>query len=419
MIWLIGNKGMLGTEVKRQLNSCNLDYSATDMDVDITSLEALNNHAKDIFSGKSNNWIINCSAYTAVDKAEEEPEIAEKINVIGVKNITECALKFNTKLVHISTDYVFGGTCSTPLTEDMPVSPVSVYGKTKLDGENAIKAVTNKFFIIRTAWLYGLNGSNFIYTMLKLMNDRDTISVVQDQHGSPTNAADLAGLIMEIIRQDSAHYGIYHYSNEGNITWYEFAAEIYRLGRENSLINSECTVKSCNSEQFSTKAKRPEYSLLSKEKAMNTFRITVPEWKESLMRFLKNLNELENRVSNWIDHSNYDFETAIAMHDSGRYLYVLITSQQCLEKMLKAVYEYKGLTVPRIHDLLRLAKGLGLILNNLNEQLLKDLSYYYIASRYSERIQTLSKDIDKNKSVYIMNLTKEMILWLKSMIPFV
>jgi len=383
MIWLIGSKGMLGTEVERQLNNCNLDYSATDMDVDITSLEALNNHAKEIFSGKTNNWIINCSAYTAVDKAEEEPEIAEKINVSGVKNIAECAFKFNTKLVHISTDYVFDGSCSTPLTEEMAVGPKSIYGKTKLNGENAIKAVTDKFFIIRTAWLYGLNGSNFIYTMLKLMNDRDTISVVNDQHGSPTNAADLAGLIMEIIRQDSAHYGIYHYSNEGNITWYEFAAEIYRLGREKGLITSECTVESCSSDQFPTKAKRPEYSLLSKEKVKETLSINVPDWQDSLASYFNTLCPIAIRARQWKELAFEDYDSAEYMFKGNRYSYVFFMCQQAVEKATKAVIEFYSLP-QKSHNLMKLVLSAKIPLTEKEEILLLKLFRNYTRMRYPD-----------------------------------
>ena len=181
---------------------------------------------------------------------------------------------------------MFDGKSSAPLSEDMAVGPVSVYGKTKLAGEHALISATDNYFIIRTAWLYGLYGNNFVYTMLKLMDARDTISVVNDQHGSPTNAEDLADLIVEIIKQNSRDYGIYHYSNEGNISWYDFASEIYRLGRDAGLLSSACEVNPCSSDQFPTKAERPEYSLLSKEKVKSVFGISVPDWKESLNGFI-------------------------------------------------------------------------------------------------------------------------------------
>ena len=292
MIWLIGNKGMLGREVERQLQAAGLQYRATDMDIDITLLEALSAHAESIFKDETSRWIINCSAYTAVDKAEDEPELAAKINAEGVKNIAECAVKFDTAIIHLSTDYVFDGKNPEPLTEDLPTSPVSVYGRTKLDGELALKSLTDRYFIIRTAWLYGLSGPNFVYTMLKLMEGRDSITVVNDQHGSPTNAVDLAELIVTILKTGSTDFGIYHYSNEGNITWFDFASEIYRLGREYGLVTSECEVSPCSSDQYPTKATRPEYSLLSKKKVKSVFGIDVPDWKESLAGFINEIEEI-------------------------------------------------------------------------------------------------------------------------------
>ena len=419
MIWLIGNKGMLGSAIENMLKASGYDYSATDMNVDIRSGDVLNNYASNIFNINNQHWIINCSAYTAVDKAEDEPELADKINNIGVKNIAACAEKFDAKLIHISTDYVFDGTNPEPITENISPHPVSVYGRTKLDGENAIKAVTNSFFIIRTAWLYGLFGKNFVYTMLNLMNKLDTISVVNDQFGSPTNARNLALLILSIINDNSNNYGIYHYSDEGRINWYEFAMEIYNLGEQKGLIKSPCNITSCDSSHYPTKAARPRYSLLSKEKVRNIFNTTVPNWKDSLSTFFLEFNQINNRTKNWIEHSDYDFETAEAMNNSGRYLYVLITAQQSIEKQLKAVYEYKCKKIPKVHDLLRLANGLELSLTENQNKLFIELSYYYVASRYQERVKKLSARINRTISSSIINETKEILTWLKSMIPFV
>ena len=293
MVWLIGSKGMLGSEVERQLFDYKIEYSATDIDIDITSETALKEHADKIFKSEGSNWIINCSAYTAVDKAEDEPDKAELLNITGVRNIAKCAAAYNAKVIHISTDYVFDGKSPYPLTEDLQTEPIGVYGRTKLAGENELRATTDTYFIIRTAWLYGLNGSNFVYTMIKLMNSKDSISVVNDQHGSPTNAEDLARFIFEIIRRDSDDYGIYHYSNDGNITWFDFAKEIYSLGKAEGIIETDCEINSCNSAQFPTKAKRPEYSLLSKEKVKQVFDIKVPEWKESLADFIEKIEEVK------------------------------------------------------------------------------------------------------------------------------
>lgn len=294
MIWVIGSKGMLGSEVVVQLDAVSLEYSATDMDVDITSSQSLDEYAKSLFQNEdSNRWIINCSAYTAVDRAEDEPELAARINTEGVKNIAECAAAFNARLIHISTDYVFKGNSKVPLTEDSLTGPTSVYGKTKLAGEHAMAKICSDHFIIRTAWLYGFRGSNFVYAMLKLFNNRDHLTVVNDQHGSPTNASDLSKFIIEIIRQRSINYGVYHYSNEGNITWFDFAEEIYRLGRDSGLVTSNCDIRPCTSAQFPTKANRPEYSLLSKEKVKKIFNIDVPDWKNSLSNFINKIEEIK------------------------------------------------------------------------------------------------------------------------------
>ena len=419
MIWLIGNKGMLGSSVEKKLKTSEFNFSTTDLNVDITNIDALVNYAAKIFTTKDQNWIINCSAYTAVDRAEDEPELAEKINSLGVENIANCAKKNNAKLIHISTDYVFAGTNPEAITEDMSPNPVSVYGNTKLKGENAIQKSINSYFIIRTAWLYGLYGFNFVYTMLKLMNSRNSISVVNDQFGSPTNAKDLADLIVTIVSKESTDYGTYHYSNEGKINWYDFAEKIYEIGKQKKLINSDCNIKACSSSEFPTKATRPNYSLLSKEKVKTTFQIPVPQWEESLSSFFIEFNQTNNRVINWIEHSLYDFDTAVAMNSSGRYLYVLLTSQQSIEKQLKAIYEFKGEKIPRLHDLLRLASGLELHLSDSQAKLFTELSYYYVASRYHERVQKLSVKIDKNLSNIIIEQTKEILSWLKSMIPFV
>ena len=292
MIWLIGSRGMLGSEVERQIKEAGIEFSATDIDVDITSPEALDRHASEIFEDESPRWIINCSAYTAVDKAEDDLESASRLNVEGVKNIAECAAAYDAVVVHMSTDYVFNGSCTAPLTEDMPPDPLGVYGRTKLDGEAALQAATERFFIIRTAWLYGADGANFVYTMIKLMQNRDAVSVVNDQRGSPTNAVDLAGLIVHIVKTGSQDYGIYHFSDEGNISWYDFAMEIYRQGRKKGLITSECRLTACTSEEFPTRAKRPSYSLLSKEKVRSVFGLDIPDWKKSLTEFLNKIEEV-------------------------------------------------------------------------------------------------------------------------------
>ena len=243
MIWLIGCKGMLGTEIARQFKENNIEYAGTDIDVDITNPEAL-----DKFASSLNNlqYIINCSAYTAVDKAESDIELATKLNVNGPENIAAVAKKYGAKMIHISTDYVFDGTGNTPRTEDMPIAPIGVYGVTKADGEKAVAATTKEYYILRTAWLYGWAGKNFVYTMIRAMNTHDAVKVVNDQKGTPTFAGDLAGVIIKIIQKNDVPYGIYHCTDLGEITWWDFTNEIKRQGIEKGWVtNKDCVVNSC------------------------------------------------------------------------------------------------------------------------------------------------------------------------------
>lgn len=284
MIWLIGCKGMLGTEIARQFKENNIEYTGTDIDVDITNPEAL-----DKFASSLNNlqYIINCSAYTAVDKAESDIELATKLNVNGPENIAAVAKKYGAKMIHISTDYVFDGTGNTPRTEDMPVAPIGVYGVTKADGEKAVATTTKEYYILRTAWLYGWAGKNFVYTMIRAMNTHDAVKVVNDQKGTPTFAGNLAGVIIKIIQKNDVPYGIYHCTDLGEITWWDFTNEIKRQGIEKGWVtNKDCVVNSCATEEYPTPAKRPAYSVLSKDKIQKTLGITLPDWKDSLNKYL-------------------------------------------------------------------------------------------------------------------------------------
>lgn len=285
MIWLIGCKGMLGTEISRTLSENKIDFRGTDIDVDITDINALENFA---LSLSNLEFIINCSAYTAVDTAESDAEFAEKLNAAGPENIAKIAKKFGAKMIHISTDYVFDGSAKEPYTEESQISPIGVYGKTKADGEKRIQQILNEFYIIRTAWLYGWAGKNFVYTMIKAMNSHDSIKVVGDQRGTPTFAGTLAGVILKIIQQKNVPFGIYHCTDEGEISWWDFACEIKRQGVLSSLVtNSFCEVNKCTTADYPTPAKRPAYSVLSKQKIQKTLGIKIPDWKESLEVFLK------------------------------------------------------------------------------------------------------------------------------------
>ncbi len=283
MIWVIGCKGMLGSEIVRQLSERNINFVGTDIDVDITDPQALAEFVK----GKDITYIINCSAYTAVDKAESDADFAKKLNEDGPRNIANLANQVHAKMIHISTDYVFDGTGKVPYTEDMPVAPIGVYGRTKAAGEAAIRQNLKEYYIIRTAWLYGWAGKNFVYTMIKAMNNHDSVKVVNDQKGSPTFAGDLASVIIKFLNKNDVPYGTYHCTDLGEITWWDFTNEIKKQGVELGLItNNSCLVNPCTTDEYPTPAKRPAYSVLSKDKIQKTLGIQLPDWKISLKEFL-------------------------------------------------------------------------------------------------------------------------------------
>ncbi|MDR0554111.1 MAG: dTDP-4-dehydrorhamnose reductase [Treponema sp.] len=291
-IWLIGCKGMLGTELSLLLQKTGLAFTGTDRDVDITNPAALVEFVK----SRPFAWIINCAAYTAVDKAEDDIETCRRLNAVGPGNIAACAKSVGARLIHLSTDYVFDGKgivadgIARPYREDDTAYPVSVYGRTKRDGEIAVLE-NPRSYIIRTAWLYGKYGPNFVATMLRLMNERTGVKVVNDQQGSPTWAGDLAATIVEIINAESCGrpipYGVYHYTNQGGITWFEFAREIYAQSRTLGLVKKDCAVNPCTTAEYPTRAPRPAYSVLDKTKIETALGIVIPPWNESLRRYLR------------------------------------------------------------------------------------------------------------------------------------
>ncbi|MCL2880731.1 MAG: dTDP-4-dehydrorhamnose reductase [Treponema sp.] len=286
MIWLIGNKGMLGTELSLLLEQSGLPMVGTDREVDITDPDVLWNFAQP----KSIDWIVNCAAYTAVDRAEDDEENCRLLNTTGAGNIARTAHRIGARLIHLSTDYVFNGRGTRPYTEEDATDPIGVYGLTKQDGEIRVREENAESYIIRTAWLYGKYGNNFVHTMLRLMKEKESVSVVNDQRGSPTWARDLAQVIVAFIRQvndgKTIPYGIYHYTNEGEISWFDFAREIYNKGRSLGILTKGCEVKPCTSAEFPAKVKRPEYSVLDKAKIKKTLGIRIPAWDESLREFL-------------------------------------------------------------------------------------------------------------------------------------
>lgn len=245
--------------------------------LDITNL----NNVEQLFKQYKPNFCINAAAYTAVDKAESEPEKAHLINVVGAKNLAEVCKEFDIVLLHISTDFVFEGSKNSPYTEDDIPNPTGIYGQTKLDGEKAIQETWDNHFIIRTSWVYSQFGNNFMKTMLRLAKERDKLSVVNDQIGTPTNAVDLAEVLIQIILSDNRqpttnNYGIYNFSNEGQCSWYYFAKKIFEI---NSI---KINLEPIPTTSFPTPAKRPAYSVLDKSKIKKVFGVELKYWEESL-----------------------------------------------------------------------------------------------------------------------------------------
>ena len=280
MIWVIGKNGMLAQDIIEAFYKNNIEYTATASDVDITNIDILNNFSKD----KNIKTIINCSAYTKVDLAEDEKDICYKINGEGVKNIAEIASNMKADLIHFSTDYVFDGENTKPYTEEDKTNPINIYGKSKLEGEKQALALSNSI-VMRISWLYGIYGKNFVYTMINLMNSKESIKVVNDQFGSPTYTGDVAEVVLDFIQKNNFDYGLYHYTNEGNISWYDFANSIYKIGKEYNVINNDCKINPCTTEEYPTKAKRPKYSVLSVEKIKKYAKIYHYEY--SLNNFFK------------------------------------------------------------------------------------------------------------------------------------
>lgn len=274
-ILVTGANGQLGSEIREIApNYRAYNFLFTDVDdLDITNHKAV----KEFIESNKINVIINCAAYTAVDKAESEPEIADKINHLAVKNFAMLSKHNSIKLIHISTDYVFDGSSDKPYTETDKPNPQTVYGKTKLDGELAIQQINPvNSIIIRTSWVYSKYGNNFVKTMLRLAETKNEISVVADQIGSPTNAADLAKTILKIIPKiKNETVELFHYSNLGFCSWFDFAKEIFRYS------DLDVDLKSISSNDFSSLAPRPKYSALNCDKIKNKFGISILDWKTS------------------------------------------------------------------------------------------------------------------------------------------
>jgi len=270
-----------------QLAQCIQKVQKRDLDITYLNSKQANileeRHLREVFESYHPEVVINCAAYTAVDVAEDEPLKAAAINSQAPRLIAQLCMEYDAVLIHISTDFVFDGTKAAPLTEEDFPNPINTYGKTKLLGEEAIIATLDKHIIIRTSWLYSEFGNNFLKTMMRLGLQREEMGIVYDQLGTPTYAIDLANIIIEIAQLDKPAYGLYHYSNEGTASWYDFAHSILKYA------DIQIRLKPLRTFQYPTKATRPAYSVMDKTKIKETFHIMIPHWRDSLERCINNI----------------------------------------------------------------------------------------------------------------------------------
>lgn len=280
-IVVFGASGQLGQCLKNMAEAKGITaiYFPAESEADILNQDAL----KQAFTKYNPTWCINCAAYTAVDKAEDDIDLARKINKTGVENLSRLCVEYNAILIHTSTDFVFKGDKPTPLVEDDPAEPENVYGLTKLEGELEVIKLLKKYFILRTSWLYSEHGNNFVKTMLRLGAERDELKVIADQTGTPTYAMDLAACILDIITADSMAYGTYHYSNEGVASWYDFAKAIFDIS------GTKVKVLPIRTSEYASRAVRPSYSVMDKTKIKQTFNIEIPYWRDSLITCISKL----------------------------------------------------------------------------------------------------------------------------------
>ena len=283
-ILVTGSNGQVGSEIRELSSDYSYNFFFTDRNnIDITCKDSI----KDFCQANNINVIVNCAAYTAVDKAETDIENADLGNRKAVKKLSIVSKDLDIKLIHISTDYVFDGKNFKPYCEEFQTNPQSIYGKTKLDGENEMRDINPKnSIIIRTSWIYSYYGNNFVKTMLRLGKEKEELGVIFDQIGTPTYAKDLAKIILDIVPQiDNQKVEIYNYSNEGVLSWYDFAKEIMKMAKLN------CKINPIETYQYPTPAKRPHFSLLNKNKIKSTFNIEIPYWKDGLDDCLRRLGE--------------------------------------------------------------------------------------------------------------------------------
>lgn len=284
-ILVTGANGQLGNEIRLRATASRHNYLFTDVaELDITDPEAV----RHCVTANRIDAIVNCAAYTNVDKAEEDEAAADRINRLAPAYLAAAAREAGATLVHISTDYVFQGDAHLPYDEEQPTEPLGVYGRTKLAGELAVKESGCNYLIFRTAWLYSRFGNNFVKTMLRLTAERDALNVVFDQVGTPTHAGDLADAVCGILEAErhAGNQGVYHFSDEGVCSWYDFAVEIARLAG-----NDRCDIRPCHSSEFPSKVRRPAFSVLDKTKVKAAFGIRIPHWRDSLAICIETLKQ--------------------------------------------------------------------------------------------------------------------------------
>ena len=278
-VLVTGVKGQLGYDVVKELEKRGMDAVGVDIEeMDITDAASV----EKVLGEAAPDAVIHCAAYTAVDAAEEQEELCRRVNADGTRNIARMCKKLDIKMIYISTDYVFNGQGTRPWEPEDERQPLNVYGQTKCEGEEAVQELLEKYFIVRIAWVFGVNGKNFVKTMLRLAETGKRVTVVNDQYGSPTYTYDLARLLVDMVLTDK--YGIYHATNEGICTWYEFACEIFRQA------NAAVEVVPVTAAEYQAKAKRPENSRMSKEKLTENGFDRLPPWQDALKRYLKALD---------------------------------------------------------------------------------------------------------------------------------
>ena len=288
-IWLVGAAGMLGRQLAGEFAARGIPVLASDREVDIRDAAVLAGFA----DGRRIGWIVNCAAYTAVDRAEDEPEAAFAVNAAGVENLARLAERQGAKLVHFSTDYVFAGDRAAPYREEDEPRPLSVYGRSKLEGERRLAACLQRFFLFRVSWLYGVHGANFVLAMLRVFRERDRARVVDDQFGSPTYAGRLAANVAGLVASGGERFGVYHYCDAGVISWRQFAGAIQELALRTGTIAREIPIEAVTTAAYGARAPRPLRALLDSGRVKEALGFTVRPWRANLEEFFREKARLE------------------------------------------------------------------------------------------------------------------------------